>query len=87
MGKTSAGIDVGKHTILPTTNGESPITPLVITTLDQTTTHFFGLSKREYFAGLAMQGMIANGRKNPRIVAEEAARYADKLLRELEIEK
>ena len=52
----------------------------------------FGLTKREYFAGLAMQGMISN----PNIVrpkesdkefkdfSERAIKYADELLKQLE---
>ena len=51
-----------------------------------------GLTKREYFAGLAMQGMISN----PQIIrpkedeqgfidfTERAVRYADELLKQLE---
>lgn len=54
-----------------------------------------GLTKREYFAAMAMQGMIANGRvmepifksKNyneiDRIVAEAAVEFADKLIIQL----
>jgi hypothetical protein len=43
-----------------------------------------GLTKREYYAGLAMQGLIANGRVLLSAnVAEEAILYADALLEEL----
>lgn len=46
-----------------------------------------GITKREYFAGLAMQGLISNQGINlhnqPRIVSE-AVKYADMLLLELE---
>jgi hypothetical protein len=43
-----------------------------------------GLTKREYYAGLAMQGLIANGRVLlPANVAEDAILYADALLEEL----
>lgn len=46
----------------------------------------YGLTKREYFAGLAMQGILANGwdkafRSN---MAKQAIAYADALLAELE---
>ena len=41
-----------------------------------------GLSKREYFAGLAMQEMIT-GRYTAEIGATEAVKYADALLEEL----
>lgn len=55
---------------------------------------FGGLTKREYFAGLAMQAMISN----PNIIrpkesdedfiwfSERAIRYADELLKQLENE-
>ena len=55
---------------------------------------FVGLTKREYFAGLAMQAMISN----PNIIrpkeidedfiwfSERAIRYADELLKQLENE-
>lgn len=43
-----------------------------------------GLSKREYFAGLAMQGLLSNPGQidttNFEWVAEHAVGYADKLL-------
>jgi hypothetical protein len=50
-----------------------------------------GLSKREYFAGLAMQGICANSQENSpagdwQTVARDAARAADALLAELEKE-
>jgi hypothetical protein len=47
-----------------------------------------GLTKREYFAGLAMQGWIAcqseNFRGEANSVASKAVEYADALLAELE---
>lgn len=47
---------------------------------------YYGLTKREYFAGLAMQGMLAKGVDTVLIkpVAIDAVRYADALLAELE---
>ena len=45
-----------------------------------------GLSVREYFAGLALQGLLASSRatrRQPRAAAEEALRYADALVRAL----
>jgi hypothetical protein len=55
-----------------------------------------GLTKREYFAGLALEGIIANanrlawprgaritGEVTPEFVAERAVRHADALLTEL----
>lgn len=43
-------------------NKNQPIHPMPHTNQDGTIQHdvYFGLSKREYFAGLAMQGMLAN---------------------------
>lgn len=47
--------------------------------------HLNGLTKREYFAGLAMQGLCAdpNPELKPKVVAEMAVRYADALINEL----
>tara|TARA_R110000744_G_scaffold174300_1_gene293115 strand:+ start:323 stop:565 length:243 start_codon:yes stop_codon:yes gene_type:complete len=47
---------------------------------------FEGLTKREHFAGLAMQGFIAagvHGMPDSTIVARRACAYADMLLAEL----
>lgn len=53
-----------------------------------------GLTKREYFAGLAMQGLLANnhpffwgnseGECAEYEIAKEAVRHADELLKQLE---
>jgi hypothetical protein len=40
-----------------------------------------GLSKREYFAAMAMQGLLAN--PNISVVTSDAVLYADKLIAEL----
>ena len=48
---------------------------------------YLGLTKREYFAGLAMQGILASsvGRSLSRtFVATESVNYADELLKQLE---
>ena len=42
-----------------------------------------GLTKREYFAGLAMQGLV-DRHINYEVIAEHAVEYADALLKELE---
>lgn len=42
-----------------------------------------GLTKREYFAGLAMQGLI-NSVNSPSFIAEKAVKLADELLQKLE---
>ena len=60
----------------PITPDGTPIGPTYLT---------YGLTKREYFAGLAMQGLCA---KQEHFYFKEAAReavaYADALLKELE---
>jgi len=42
-----------------------------------------GLTMREYFAGLAMQGMAVNFQATPENAAKKAIEYADALIREL----
>ena len=44
--------------------------------------HQLGLTKREYFAGLAMQGLLASNDRDK--VAYNAVKYANSLLKELE---
>ena len=44
----------------------------------------YGLTKREYFAGLAMQSIIAKGGTSERSITYNAVRFADDLLEELE---
>jgi hypothetical protein len=50
--------------------------------------NYNGLTKREYFAGLAMQGLLSNPAQidttNFEWVAQHALGYADALLKELE---
>jgi hypothetical protein len=75
-------------------NGEQPITPCIIkgkqgfgsqpTISDK---EVYGLTKREYFAGLAMQGIMTNvsyplGIKTE-IVASKSIELADELLKQL----
>jgi len=49
---------------------------------------FHGLTKREYFAGLAMQGMLSNGliidNDDWKWIAENSVKQADELLKQLE---
>lgn len=59
-------------------NGEQPITPTYYKE-----TEFVGLTKREYFAGLAMQGMAMSDLKFEDI-AHDAVKMADAVLAELE---
>jgi len=49
--------------------------------------YFHGLTKREYFAGLAMQGLLATTHKygpNYSSISIDAVKFADALLAELE---
>lgn len=66
------------------TNSEKPIYPR----LDGTPVHpseFIGLTKREYFAGLAMQGMLAGEPdRKPEYLIPDAIAIADELLKQLE---
>lgn len=66
-------------------NGEKQVYPLqdVRGTILQT-----GLTKREYFAGLAMQGFLANQRLSAteQNVAKASVILADELLKQLENE-
>jgi len=46
-----------------------------------------GLTKREYFAGLALQGLLAGVRATQPALDEIAVKYADSLLKELDKQK
>ena len=59
-------------------NSEQPINPIVMeNTLP-------GLTKREYFAGLAMQGMLAGGNYSETETPYCAVKLADELLKQLQ---
>lgn len=79
-------------------NGEQPISPLT-PDLDSSKHECIGLTKREYFAAMAMQGIMASGlltkdkskylwnhgnEISTTALAEDARRCADALLAELE---
>jgi hypothetical protein len=54
---------------------------------DHSQGHFEGLTKREYFAGLAMQGLLAHsdlGIEEPEKIAEWSIKQSDELLKQLE---
>ena len=73
-------------------NADKPINPVLTQSPSLQNETSLGLTKREYFAGLAMQGLISN----PNIVrpkesdeefkyfSERAIKYADELLKQLE---
>lgn len=72
-------------------NSEQPINPVPYVSQDGSIQHdvFMGLTKREYFAGLAMQGILSNNLLEPnKSTVEYAAKLsisaADELLKQLE---
>ncbi len=72
-------------------NGKDPIYPRPHQNSDGTIQHdvYIGLTKREYFAGLAMQGLLANptgysDREWQSHVIKDSVAMADKLLKALE---
>jgi hypothetical protein len=74
-------------------NSDMPAMPTSVTTTLSGGIHYGepGLTKREYFAGLAMQGIYANSQENSPAgdfawTAVDAVKAADALLAELEKE-
>ena len=78
-------------------NADKPINPIPEDIRDYSgnfDNRFSGLSKREYFAGLAMQGLLANCNGgmtsggnhvfSPNGISELAVLHADELLKQLE---
>lgn len=74
-------------------NSEQPIHPISEQEKDRLDDYpgisFKGLTKREYFAGLAMQGLLSNPYPdivglNPDIITSTAIDLADKLLKQLD---
>jgi len=66
--------------------GNNPINPLEIKNGNESI-QFLGLTKREYFAGLAMQGMLADPNASnfkPPFIAGLAVDFSDALLKELD---
>lgn len=71
-------------------NAEQPINPTTSWNGFEEVAHL-GLTKREYFAGLAMHGLLANStiheqhtRDAIEWIADHAIRQADELLKQLE---
>ena len=65
-------------------NANRPVTPIEREIID-TSGDFIGLTKREHFAGLAMQGILADSQtdEGSESIARAAVRIADALLKEL----
>ena len=75
-------------------NAEQPINALP-SDVDSSKIECIGLTKREYFAGLAMQGLLANNsldaeltisKKMAHTIAKDAISVADELLKQLDNE-
>lgn len=67
-------------------NGERPVYPITIEDNGNTTVTYSGLTKREHFAGLAMQGLLAKEGvwSSDEILAQRSIEIADELLKQLE---
>ena len=71
-------------------NADKPINPILTQSPSLQNDTSLGLTKREYFAGLAMQGLCSNQEflKNlngePNSVAQACIEIADELLKQLE---
>lgn len=52
--------------------------------IDGSITTYFGLTKREYFAGLAMQSFISTGKSNMEEIAIISVKMGDELLKQLD---
>ena len=74
-------------------NGDLPAMPIYLTDAiigavengaDEMVNRVSGLTKREQFAAMAMQGILANSSNSMSYVARDAVLMADELLAELE---
>lgn len=76
-------------------NGNNPAHPISGSLIDkcgQRDFSPFGLTKREYFAAMAMQGMISNAelclsKEEADVIASQSIQFADSLLQKLETTK
>lgn len=66
-------------------NGQKPINPIL--DWNDVKADSIGLTKREYFAGLAMQGLLACSEINclSNDICESAVGLADELLKQLDV--
>lgn len=76
---------------METINADKPINPVLIQSPSLQNETSLGLTKREYFAGLAMQGLIAgrwacpdNVPNDVKTIVEQSVIHADELLKQLE---
>ena len=73
-------------------NADKPINPVLTQSPSLQNETSLGLTKREYFAGVALQGFLSNrwsmefGNYNDEEKAKYAIRIADELLKQLENE-
>lgn len=77
-------------------NASTPINPIILESsvnelgIDEVRDCYGGLTKREYFAGLAMQGMLANDASSNikvDILAQSSVMFSDALLKALKDNK
>ena len=66
-------------------NADKPINPVLIQSPSLQNETSLGLTKREYFAGLAMQGLLAsNNGQSIDYLIHQSIKAADELLKQLE---
>ena len=64
-------------------NADNPINPIP-EHFDKYQNENIGLTKREYFAGLAMQGLLNNTAFTVKFIASKSVQIAEELLKQLE---
>lgn len=64
-------------------NEDKPINPIP-EHFDKYQNENIGLTKREYFAGLAMQGLLNNTAFTVKFIASQSVKIAEELLKQLE---
>ena len=72
--------------IYPTTSQKINETEFFEYNLPNKEKQYSGLTKREYFAGLAMQGLLNNTAFTVKFIASQSVKIADELLKQLENE-
>ena len=65
------------------TDPHTPINAQLLKFTDGTSSLVVGLTKREYFAAMAMQGILSQHDSRPSYTATLAVEYADALINEL----
>ena len=65
-------------------NADKPINPVLTQSPSLQNETSLGLTKREYFAGLAMQGLLNNTAFTVKFIASMSVQIAEELLKQLE---